>query len=88
MRENFEPPEDNYNNNTIDLDKYIFKTSMKMQYKLQIPSQRQGNDGLGNLEGIFKHVKNGVNTIMFGNLALNILFSSSLQMLWGTINTL
>jgi hypothetical protein len=33
-------------------------------------------------------VKNGINTILFGNLAMNIILSSSIQMLWGTINTL
>jgi hypothetical protein len=33
-------------------------------------------------------LKNSANTILFGNLVLNIFMSSSIQMLWGTINTL
>jgi len=34
------------------------------------------------------YLKNSANTILFGNLVLNIFMSSSIQMLWGTINTL
>jgi hypothetical protein len=43
---------------------------------------------LADLEKHFGYLKVGINTILFGNLLLNIVLSSSLQMLWGTINTL
>jgi hypothetical protein len=43
---------------------------------------------LASIEKNFDYFKTGVNTLLFGNLILNILLSSSIQMLWGTINTL
>ena len=33
-------------------------------------------------------VKSTVNTMMYGNLAANIVLSASLQMLWGMINVM
>lgn len=33
-------------------------------------------------------VKSTVNTMMYGNLAVNIVLSASLQMLWGMINVM
>jgi hypothetical protein len=41
-----------------------------------------------NLKDALAYIRDGINTIMFSNLVLNVLFSASLQMLWGTINTL
>jgi hypothetical protein len=75
-------------NETLDLHKYTFLTLEKRTFILKIPRQRIQSSTLSGLEEKFGYVKNCVNMIMFGNLILNILFSSSLQVLWGTINTL
>jgi hypothetical protein len=56
-------------------------------YSLTIPRQKR-ESGFDEMEGSFVYLKGTINTILFGNLLLNILFSSSLQMLWGTINTM
>jgi hypothetical protein len=32
--------------------------------------------------------KNSINTMMYGNLAINLVMSASLQMLWGMINVM
>jgi hypothetical protein len=75
-------------NETLDLHKYTFLTLEKRTFILKILRQRIQSSTLSGLEENFGYVKNCFNMIMFGNLILNILFSSSLQVLWGTINTL
>jgi hypothetical protein len=33
-------------------------------------------------------IKKGVSTMMYGNMAINIVMSASLQMLWGMVNVM
>jgi hypothetical protein len=56
-------------------------------YSMTIPRQKR-ESRFDEMEESFVYLKGSINTILFGNLLLNILFSSSLQMLWGTINTM
>jgi hypothetical protein len=76
----------NSTNETINLDKYTFLTELKQDFYLDIPPQRYLRSDLETSR--LKRLASGLTSMLFGNLILNIILSSSLQMLWGTINTM
>ena len=66
----------------------ITMTKASQNLKKPIPKQTIQSSLGAAMKQAGSYLKNSANTILFGNLVLNIFMSSSIQMLWGTINTL
>ena len=66
----------------------ITMSKASQNLKKPIPKQNIQSSLGATMKKAGSYLKNSANTILFGNLVLNIFMSSSIQMLWGTINTL